>query len=118
MLMADHWLALQVVRELEEVGARYFALSLSSPCGLQCLVSVVSLFRETSHPCAPSNPGAPPASVRPNEANYWAYGTILWVNSHVMLLRWYVADNSGDLHRRNRMAGLRRLRPGDIDNGG
>ena len=40
LTMADHWMALEVLRELEEAGARYFAIALLSPASLQHLVSL------------------------------------------------------------------------------
>lgn len=39
LTMAEQWFAVEVVRELEEAGARYFALLLLSPSSLTTLVS-------------------------------------------------------------------------------
>lgn len=41
--MADPWLALEVLRELDEVGARYFALTLLAPSSLHHLVCAVCM---------------------------------------------------------------------------
>lgn len=41
--MADAMLALSVVREMDEVGARYFALTLLEPSSRQYLVSYLHL---------------------------------------------------------------------------
>lgn len=56
--MADPWFALGVVRELEEAGARYFALLLLSPSSQTTLVStgyVDPRGRASSHGCAISH---------------------------------------------------------------
>jgi hypothetical protein len=42
--MADPWLALEVLRELDEAKARYFALTLHSPQSQCYLVSQFPIF--------------------------------------------------------------------------
>lgn len=72
--MADSWLALDVMRELDEVHALYFALTLHSPSSRYYLVSGcyhLASGRDPSKPCAPK-----PGVGEGGWVSHWVLGQI------------------------------------------
>ena len=99
--MADPWLAHEVLRELDDANARYFALGLLSPSSRHYLVRIAATYMVSCLPASSLPASSLVHLVLTNAASMWVVGTSLGTISQ---MGWHIAGDPCELQRRDRMA--------------